>query len=142
MGDEKSEAVKVGAPSKYYPDMCAQIISHMTEGDSKEAACARIGITKPTLYDWCDPESERYKEEFSYAVKEGEALSQLWWEDKIKAAAVGENKDANATLMIFNMKNRFKNDWADMQVHEQRHKFAVSDEPIDSDEWLSQNKPK
>lgn len=122
--------------------MDQQVIDLMAEGDSKEAVAARLGITKQTFYCWVDPESDQYHESFSDSVKQGESLSQLWWEDKLKDAAVGSNKDANATLMIFNMKNRFRNNWNDMNITENRHTFVVADEPeSSSDEWLEKHKP-
>lgn len=132
-----------GAPSKYRPEMCEEVIAFMKDGDSKEAVCARLGIGRTCFYDWCDPESTRYKPEFAAAVEEGMLYGQAFWEDELKKAAIGKNPDANATLMIFNMKNRFREQWSDHQVHEQRHSFVVSDEPVDnSDEWLENHKPK
>lgn len=132
-----------GAKSKYSPEMCDQVIELMSEGDSKEAVCAKIGIGRTAFYDWCNPESPRFKEEFLEAVEEGMLHGQAFWEDELKKAALGKNPDANATLMIFNMKNRFKEQWSDIQVNEQKHSFVISDEPIQSsDEWLENHKPK
>lgn len=132
-----------GAPSKYNPEMCEQLISLMSEGLSKTAVSVELGISKETLYQWSDPEGDYYKPEFSDAVKEGLARSQAWWERKLTEAATGQNKDANATLMIFIMKNQFRQDWSDLVVSEQRHSFVVSDTPEQTgDEWLSNHKPK
>lgn len=132
-----------GAPSKYNKDMCEQVTDLMANGDSKESVCADLGIGRTCFYDWCDSESERYKPEFDAAVKQGVELSQAYWERELKKATLGLNKDANPTLMIFNMKNRFKEQWSDMQVHEQRHSFVIADEPVESsDEWLANHKPK
>lgn len=133
----------MGRPSKYEPEMCAKAIALMAQGDSKEVVCAELGIAKSTLYEWCDPEGDYYIEDFSNAIKHGMTLCQRFWERQLQKAALGTNPDANATLMIFNMKNRFREQWSDMQVHEQRHSFVVLDEPVkESSEWLADHKPK
>jgi hypothetical protein len=48
-------------------------------------------------------------EEFSRTVKEARLRSQIWWEDAGRSMALGAQ--GNATVWIFNMKNRFA--WRD-----------------------------
>jgi|SRR5690625_2571073 len=48
-------------------------------------------------------------EEFRVTVKNAQDLCQVWWERQGRKMAVGE--DGNATVWIFNMKNRFN--WRD-----------------------------
>lgn len=50
-------------------------------------------------------------EEFRVTVKEAQALCEVWWERRGREMAMG--KDGNATVWIFNMKNRFG--WRDKQ---------------------------
>lgn len=119
--------MNIGRPTKYRPEMCDKAISLMAEGDSKESVCADLGINKTTLYEWCNPEGDYYIEEFSNAIKEGEKLCQRFWENELKKATLGINKDANPTLMIFNMKNRFRENWADMQTVNHNLKRSVED---------------
>ena len=59
-------------------------------------------------------------------------ISQGWWEMKGRQATVGEVEGFNATSFIFNMKNRFKEDWRDKQEVDNTHKFGdISDTELD-----------
>ena len=51
--------------------------------------------------------------EFSEAVKASLRKSQAWWERQGRKATFGGTDGFNATSFIFNMKNRFKDDWRD-----------------------------
>ena len=51
--------------------------------------------------------------EFSIAVKEALRVSQAWWEEKGREATFGAHPGYNATSYIFQMKNRFGEDWRD-----------------------------
>ncbi len=100
-----------GRPSDYKPEYCDQLVQHMAQGLSFEAFAGVIGCVKGTLYNWAEQHDE-----FLYAKKRGIEACRLFWE---KAGIDGlMNKDGvsmNATVWIFNMKNRFKEEWADKQ---------------------------
>lgn len=115
-----------GRPSKYRKEMCQQAIDLMKEGASKIEVCAEIGITTETLYDWCNPDSDRFHPDFSDAIKNGMELCQAWWEKQGRTNLVGkyQGDSFNSTLWYMNMKNRFK--WADKHVHSGDH-----DNPIE-----------
>jgi hypothetical protein len=55
--------------------------------------------------------------EFLEAVKDALRKSQSWWEKQGRLATFGAVDGYNATSYIFQMKNRFKQDWADRQLH-------------------------
>jgi transposase len=74
---------------------------------------AQIGINRDTFNEW-----RKSNKEFSDTVKQALALSQAWWEKLGRDGAMGE-KQINATTWIFNMKNRFRDDWRDKQEVEQ-----------------------
>lgn len=88
------------AKSKYKPEMCERAKSLLSEGYSKEATAGALGISKPTLYEWI-----KERPDFSNAIKEGESLSQRWWEDRGREACADGN--FNGTVWAMTMKNRF-----------------------------------
>lgn len=97
-----------GAPTKYRIEFCEIVLEKMSEGYSKEAVAGFLGITERTLYNW-----QEKHEEFFQSLKEGERLSQIFWESKgIDYLTHTKNsKQLNSTSWIFNMKNRFG--WTD-----------------------------
>lgn len=97
--------------SKYDPAMCDKVIELMSQGASKVEVCAELGISRETLYDWCDTESPRFNKGFSDTVKKGQELSEAWWEREGRTSL--RDKDFSYTGWYMNMKNRFK--WADNQ---------------------------
>lgn len=96
-----------GRPTKYSSDMCEKVIEYMSQGDSKTAVAAKLDISKETLYEWVNTIPE-----FSYALKKGMNLCQQWWEDLGKEVIL--QGQGNAAVWIFNMKNRFRDDWSDI----------------------------
>src|SRR5262249_193163 len=75
---------------------------------------AKIGVCKQTLEDWAAKHPS-----FSYSVKKSLTYAQAWWEDAGQTG-MGQGKDFNATVFIFQMKNRFRADYHDK--HELEHK--------------------
>jgi len=110
-----------GGSNKYKPEMLNVVIELMREGASKVEVCAEIGIDKATFYRWCDPKSDQFQADFCDTVTFGEQLCQAWWEKLGRTGtqtdSEGKNK-VNPTMYIFNMKNRFKDDWKDMRTSE------------------------
>jgi hypothetical protein len=107
---------KPGRPSLYKPEYGAMLIQHMSEGLSFEAFGGVVGVCARTLYDW-----EQAHPEFLQAKKTGESFSRLYWEkigrDGLHNEVIKDGdgctvtRSINATIWIFNMKNRFK--WRD-----------------------------
>lgn len=100
-----------GRPTKYRPEYCQQIIDHMAQGLSKEAFAGAIGVHKETIYNWAEANPE-----FSDAIKNGEQVCRLFWESLGIQGATGSDA-FNATAWIFNMKNRFHEEWRDRHEH-------------------------
>lgn len=120
---------KAGRPTKYKPEMCQAVIDVGASGGTLAQMASEIGITRETLRQWC-----KENETFSCAVKEGTDLAQAWWEKKGQEATFGGVDGFNATAWIFNMKNRFKDDWRDKQERELTGGFkVVSASPEDED---------
>jgi len=101
-----------GSPSKYKPEYCARLIEYMAGGLSFEAFAGHLGVDFSTLWDW----EQRY-EEFAKAKKEGFSRGLEFWEKLGRNAAAGKVPNFNATVWIFNMKNRYQ--WRD------RHEIQV-----------------
>lgn len=93
--------------------MCEQIIEAMASGLSKEASAAKVGISEDCFYRWI-----RENAEFKGAVKEGTRRNLLFWEDLGRRGVAGEIQGFNAVTWIFNMKNRFRENWRDKYENE------------------------
>jgi transcriptional regulator with XRE-family HTH domain len=115
-----------GAPTKYDPKYCGQLIAHMAGGLSYESFAAVVGVRRSTLYNW-----EKENPEFLDAKEKGVDLNLLFYERLGRAALVGQEitigkkkiklKNFNTTLWIFNMKNR--HGWRDKQDLDHTHHF-------------------
>lgn len=101
-----------GRPTKYDPKMCDTVIECGKEGMGRCEIAMKLGIHFSTLQDW-----EENIKEFSEALKESRRLSQAVWEEHNRKVAFGK-ADTNAAIMIFNMKNRFPDDWKDKREEE------------------------
>ena len=99
--------MRTGRPTKYKPEMCDTVIECGKQGMSRAEICLELDIHHSTLLDW-----EQNKPDFSEALKESRRLCQGVWEAHNRKVCFG-NADTNATVMIFNMKNRFPDDWSD-----------------------------
>lgn len=94
-----------------------------------ESFAALVGVNRDTLYEW----NKTYSE-FADVVKEGTALSLLYWEKIGVQGMIGQIDKFNASVYIFNMKNRFK--WRDKQPDEAEvivnNVAQLSDEELDA----------
>jgi hypothetical protein len=91
----------MGRPSKYDDKYCEELVSHMKLGFSLESFAGKIGVHKDTLYAW-----KHEHEEFSDAIKRGQAACQLIWEYRL-IESVTNPKKINATSVYFALKCRF-----------------------------------
>ena len=98
-------------PTKYDEEKMLAVLNGMgRDGEGMAEAIVACEIARETFYRWIDEHPA-----FSNAVNEMRARSQAWWE-KHGRLRTFDSKDFNATAFIFNMKNRFKDDWNDMQT--------------------------
>lgn len=102
-----------GRPTKYDPAFCEQVIAIGAEGGTLAEMADAIDVARPTFNAWRDKHPE-----FSYAVKHGLQKAQAWWERNGRIATFGGKDGFNATSWIFNMKNRFSDDWKDKRETE------------------------
>jgi len=99
-------------PTKYNKEMLPIMLEKFKEGASICEVCVELDITRETFYQW-----QKENKEFSDTIKKGLALSQAWWE-KIGKAGTVNKLNVNPTMWIFNMKNRFREEWHDGFKHE------------------------
>jgi hypothetical protein len=124
---EPTEKRPVGRPSGYKPEYCQQLIDFQTQGFSFEAFAGHLGVSTRTVYDWI----EQFPE-FAHAKDIGLNRSRVFWEklgvdhivNMTDSESFGGNmggqsksRSLNASIWIFNMKNRFGwRDRFDVQV--------------------------
>jgi len=105
----------------YKSEYCNQAIEILAQGKSLAAVCVAFGICRPTLYAWMAANPE-----FDSAVNRGKQAAQVLWEDMGQSGIAGDIKNFGASPWIFTMKNRFREDYA--EVKEEK---SVSDSLIE-----------
>jgi DNA-binding XRE family transcriptional regulator len=95
-----------GAPSKFKPAYCDEVITHCSDGASLLSFAAEIGVARSTIQQW-----EIDHPEFSVAVKIAKAKCAAWWERVNRHNA--QTNQGNATSCIFGLKNMGADDWRD-----------------------------
>lgn len=96
-----------GRPTKtvYKKEYCDQIKEHMAEGLSFVTFASKIGISRSTLYEWV----KKYPE-FKEAKEQASLHNRIFWERLGIGIATGTMR-GNAAVWIFNMINRFPDDF-------------------------------
>lgn len=100
-----------GRPSKYSDAYCNEVIEFLAGGHSVTAFAGHIGVSRSTVFKWADEH-----EEFSDALKVGQAKATALWEDVL--LKVARDGGGNATAAIFGLKNRASEDWSDKVISE------------------------
>jgi hypothetical protein len=137
-----------GRPTTYEDRFCDLLIDHMTKGYSFESFAAITDTCKDTLYEWV-----KVHLEFSDAKKRATDKSRLFWEKvgienivNIETMEKDESgnftavkKSLNSAAWIFNMKNRFKDDWKDKHETELSGNVGTVIMPLPIDADLEEN---
>lgn len=105
---------RLGRPTKYTPEMCDAVIALGEDGAGKAEMAKAIGIDRDTFKEWC-----KTNPIFSAAVKKAVDASQAWWEEQGRRRTFDAGPMFSATSYIFQMKNRFPDDWRDVSRQEQ-----------------------
>lgn len=100
-----------GAPSKFKPAYCDEVINHCATGASLTSFAAEIGVARSTINQWMEDHAE-----FSEAVNIAKAKCAAWWERRGQAIAQEGGGPGAATLVMFGLKNMGKEDWSDRQL--------------------------
>lgn len=125
-GSPEGTARPIGRPSKYDPAMCDKVVELGKTGASRAEIAWELDIHIDTFIEW-----QKQHPPFSEAVKKAMQLAQGWWERKGRLATF-DSKDFSAVSYIFQMKNRFREDWSDRTVQEHVGKDGEAIEVKDS----------
>jgi len=99
-----------GRPTKYQPDwMLDKVIDLGITGASRAKIALTLGITHETLIQW-----ERQFPDFSEALKMAKLGAQVWFEEVLQSAILGEG-DTPAALLIFALKSRFATEYREVK---------------------------
>jgi transcriptional regulator with XRE-family HTH domain len=101
---------KRGRPTKYDPAMCDLVLDLGEAGKSRAQIARTLGISRQTMSDW-----EKKHPDFLDATAHARDLALAWWEDAGQDGI--NNKQFNGHAYSFQMKNRFRDDYADTQDH-------------------------
>ena len=123
---DTTQGRKPSAPEDYNINYQEAMIEGYSDGKSDTWIRAKVfdGVAHATFTGWLE------NDQFLACVKRGHAFSQSYWEDISQDHANGGNSDANATSLIFNMSNRFKDDWKQRQSVEQTTTHHVELEDV------------
>ena len=95
----------MGRPTKYKPEYCDHLIAQMGKGFSMTAVAGSMGVAKSTLFYW----AQNYPD-FSDALKKGEAVRLLFWEERLV------NDGGTPAATIFALKNCGPEEWRDRKL--------------------------
>lgn len=98
-----------GAPSKYQPAYCNEVVTFCDQGYSLTAFAGEIGVCRDTISEWM-----AQHEEFSVACKRAKAKRAAWWERQARKVAAEGGPGGQATMVIFGLKNHAPEDYQDM----------------------------
>lgn len=101
---------------KYDPSMDEIALSGFREGKSIVGVCCALGISRETYYQWRDDKEHP----FHRIAKQGEMLSQQFWEEIGLKGVVGQVDKFAGSSWQFTMKNRFRADYSDQQAKDPR----------------------
>jgi hypothetical protein len=96
-----------GRPTTYDPSYCDRVIELGEQGKSKAQIAKAFGCSRKALYAWM-----KAHEEFAEAMEEAQFAALAWWEDLGMAGLKMGNK-FNSSLFAYQMKNRFRTEYAD-----------------------------
>lgn len=100
---------KPGRPSDYTTECCEAVIALGRKGLSRAQIAAALDVARSTMQEW-----EKKHVEFAAAMARARDVALAWWED---AGQLGltMGKEFNATAFIFQMCNRFGDDYRQRQ---------------------------
>ena len=112
----KPKSKKIGRPSGYKPEFCDIAVEFLKDGYSVTALAGHLHCARSSVFKWAEE-----NEAFSDALKTGQALAALWWENKLREVA--STGVGSASAAIFGVKNRSRDEW------KEHHNLSIDDMP-------------
>jgi len=116
------DLLKRGVPTKYDPSFCERVIEMGKQGFSKVEMSCELDISRASFDNY-----EKQHPEFLEAVTRALEFSQSWWLKGGKKGTFGEIDGFNSNAYNLQMKNRFKEDWAERTVVDNNVTHTLTD---------------
>ena len=125
-----------GAPSKYNPSYCQELIDHMSTGYSFESFAGKIGVDRDTIYEW-----RKVHPAFSDAFRCGQS-KMLYKDETTLNMGIDNTIKVNHALMTLKMMNCHK--WAAKSEVTDRSIKSMSEEELlaEAEEIIARKKAK
>ena len=91
---------KMGRKTKYRANMCNTNFDMLSNGDSINSVCAKLGIHKDTYYEWV-----KTRPNFSDSHKRGMAAGEAYWDTATKQHMLGIVRLTIDAAYIMKMRN-------------------------------------
>jgi hypothetical protein len=98
--------------TKYSTEIVEEICEHIKEGLPQKYAAALCGISETTFYEWLDPKSNKFKEEFAESVRKAHAIHLKSLVDDLK---LHHEKPSGVGAITFQMERRYAGDYGNKQ---------------------------
>lgn len=108
----KKKTAKIGRPTAYKPQMCQTVVDCGKQGKGPAEMASEIGVSRQTMWNWT-----KKHQDFFDALKRAYDEGLAWWERKGREGSMGQIQGFNSTAYIFQMKNRFRDEWRDKIDH-------------------------
>lgn len=99
IGKQKKKRSSPGQPTKYKPEYCEMLVTHMGLPASFESFAAEVDVDRDTIYEW-----RKVHKEFSDAHKRGKMKCLAMFEKTLRLHGKGQLK-GNIAAVLFHMKN-------------------------------------
>ena len=107
-----------GRPTKYSPDLCRLPVQFGKEGKCTYAhLAAYLNVSKSTIEEWA-----KMYEEFSHALKVGQAATEAFWVDKYAQDALEKGVKMAQGFAAFHLK---QHGWTDLVDHKHSGQVQV-----------------
>jgi len=100
----------MGYPTKYKPEYCEQVITHITEpdGTSLTSFAAEIGVSRQVINIWKNTHPD-----FFAACERAKAELTKWWESRAREVGKSGGGNGQSGMIALALKNFGADDWSE-----------------------------